>query len=422
MGKITVGILGLGTVGTGVVKLLSRDPRFRIKWVSVRDKTKPRDVDLSSIIVTQDPNEVVNDPEVEIVVEVAGGIEHIFDSIKLAIHNGKHIVTANKEMIARHGSEIFQLAHSNNVTVLFEAAVGGGIPLISTIQRGLQANEISSVAGILNGTTNYILTAMEQRGQSFDEALAGAQDLGFAEADPTNDVEGFDVAYKITILASLAFGRFVDASLVHRQGITRISDLDISMAREFGYRIKMIGLARRGNGCLDVRAHPMLVPLHHLLASVEGASNAIFISGSAVGEVMLVGPGAGQMPTASAVVGDLINLASALRLPDFAPYFQPAIDSEEFPLCSIEDSESAFYIRLETQDTPGVIGNIGHALGGHQVSVHSLLQRGVTQASAATIILLTHRASERNIARAIREIEAQASTRQVGVILRVFGQ
>ena len=422
MGKITVGILGLGTVGTGVVKLLSRDPRFRIKWVSVRDKTKPRDVDLSSIIVTQDPNEVVNDPEVEIVVEVAGGIEHIFDSIKLAIHNGKHIVTANKEMIARHGSEIFQLAHSNNVTVLFEAAVGGGIPLISTIQRGLQANEISSVAGILNGTTNYILTAMEQRGQSFDEALAGAQDLGFAEADPTNDVEGFDVAYKITILASLAFGRFVDASLVHRQGITRISDLDISMAREFGYRIKMIGLARRGNGCLDVRAHPMLVPLHHLLASVEGASNAIFISGSAVGEVMLVGPGAGQMPTASAVVGDLINLASALRLPDFAPYFQPAIDSEEFPLCSIEDSESAFYIRLETQDTPGVIGNIGHALGGHQVSVHSLLQRGVTQASAATIILLTHRASERNIARAIREIEAQASTKQVGVILRVFGQ
>lgn len=420
MGKITVGILGLGTVGTGVVKLLSRDPRFRIKWVAVRDKTKPRDVDLSSIIVTQHPNEVVNDPEVEIVVEVAGGIEHIFDSIKRAIHSGKHIVTANKEMIARHGSEIFQLAHLNNVTVLFEAAVGGGIPLISTIQRGLQANEISSVAGILNGTTNYILTAMEERGQTFEEALVGAQQLGFAEANPTNDVEGFDVAYKITILASLAFGRFVDASLVHRQGITRISDLDISMAREFGYRIKMIGLARRGNGCLDVRAHPMLVPLHHPLASVEGASNAIFISGSAVGEVMLVGPGAGQMPTASAVVGDLINLASALRLPDFAPYFQPAIHSEEVPLCSIEDSESAFYIRLETQDTPGVIGNIGHALGGHQVSVHSLLQRGITQAGAATIILLTHRASERNVARAIREIEAQASTKQVGVLLRVF--
>src|SRR5438034_3336749 len=310
MAKITIGILGLGTVGTGVVKLLSSDPRFRIKWVAVRDKSKVRDVDLSSIRVTDQPTDVVSDPEVEIVVEVAGGLEHIYESIKRAITNGKHIVTANKEMIARHGSEIFQLSHRNNVTVLFEAAVGGGIPLISTLQRGLQANQISSVAGILNGTTNYILTAMEALGQSFDDALAGAQKLGFAEADPTNDVEGFDVAYKITILASLAFGRFVDSDSVHREGITRISDLDIAMANEFGYRIKMIGLAKRGSGCLDVRAHPMLVPLHHPLASVEGASNAIFISGSAVGEVMLVGPGAGQMPTASAVVGDLINLAS----------------------------------------------------------------------------------------------------------------
>lgn len=411
----------MGTVGTGVVKLLSLDPRFKIKWVAVRDKSKPREVDLSSIRVTEKPDDIVNDPEVEIVVEVAGGIEHIYESIKRAIEKGKHVVTANKEMIARHGSEIFLLANRNNVTVLFEAAVGGGIPLISTIQRGLQANEISSVAGILNGTTNYILTAMEDRGQGFHDALADAQRLGFAEADPTNDVEGFDVAYKITILASLAFGRFVDASLVHRQGITRVTDLDIAMAKEFGYRIKMIGLAKRGKGCLDVRAHPMLVPLHHLLASVEGASNAIFISGSAVGEVMLVGPGAGQMPTASAVVGDLINLASALRLPDFAPYFQPAIDSEQAALCSIEDSESAFYIRLETEDAPGVIGNIGHALGVHHVSVHSLLQRGVPRSGPATIILLTHRASERNVARAIKEIEAQASTKEVGVVLRVFG-
>jgi homoserine dehydrogenase len=377
---------------------------------------------LSSIRITDDPNDLVNDPEVEIVVEVAGGLEHIYASITRAIANGKHIVTANKEMIARHGSEIFQLANRKNVTVLFEAAVGGGIPLISTIQRGLQANEISSVAGILNGTTNYILTSMEQQSQSFDDALKSAQQLGFAEADPTNDVEGFDVAYKITILASLAFGRFVDANTVYRQGISRITDIDIAMAKEFGYRIKMIGLARRGDGCLDVRAHPMLIPLHHPLASVEGASNAIFISGSAVGEVMLLGPGAGQMPTASAVVGDLINLASALRLPDFAPYFQPTINSGAVPLCPLDDYESAFYIRLETEDTPGVIGNIGHALGGNQVSLHSLLQRGVPQSGPATIILLTHRAYERKVARALQEIEAQSSTRQVGIALRVFGE
>jgi homoserine dehydrogenase len=390
--------------------------------VAVRDKSKPREVDLSSIRVTDKPFDIVNDPEVEIIIEVAGGINPPYELIKRAIEQGKHIVTANKEVIAKHGSEIFELADRNNVTVLFEAAVGGGVPLISTIQRGLQANEISSVAGILNGTTNYILTAMQERGQRFEDALSEAQRLGFAEADPTNDIEGFDVAYKITILATLAFGRTVDTDSVHREGISKVTDLDIAVAREFGYRIKMIGLARRGAGCLDVRAHPMLVPIHHLLASVEGANNAIFISGHAVGQVMLVGPGAGQMPTASAVVGDLINLASALRLPDFAPYFQPSIDTNEFPVCSIEDSESAFYIRLETDDTPGVIGNIGHALGGHSVSVHSLLQRGITREGAATIILLTHRASERNVARALREIEAQAKTRQVGVVLRVFGE
>lgn len=420
MAKITLGILGLGTVGTGVIKLLSDDPRFRIKWVAVRDKTKARKVDLSTVRLTEDPMEIVRDPEVEIIIEVAGGIKPIYEVIRSAIEQGKHVVTANKELIATHGSELFDRANHHNVTILFEAAVGGGIPLISTIQRGLEANKISSVAGILNGTTNYILSEMEGRGQSFDEALSGAQQLGFAESDPTNDVEGFDVAYKITILASLAFGRFVDAESVYRQGISAVTDVDMKTAKEFGYRVKMIGLARRGDGCLDVRAHPMLVPLHHLLASVEGANNAIFISGDAVGQVMLVGPGAGQMPTASAVVGDLINLASALRLPDFAPYFQPTIDASEVPVCSVEDGESAFYIRLETQDSPGVIGNIGHALGSHQVSLHSLVQRGVTDTGDATIILLTHRSSERNVARAIREIEAQATTLRIGLVLRVF--
>jgi homoserine dehydrogenase len=420
MAKISVGVIGLGTVGTGVIKLLQNDPRFRVKWVAVRDKAKSRAVELSAIRITDQPFDLVNDPELEIIIEVAGGTNPAYEIIHNAITQGKHIVTANKEVIAKHGSEIFDLAHRHNVTVLFEAAVGGGIPLISTIQRGLQANEIQSVAGILNGTTNYILTAMQERGQTFAEALAAAQALGYAEADPTNDVEAFDVAYKITILASLAFGKFVHTDEVYRQGITRVSDTDIAMAREFGYRIKLIGLARRGDGCLDVRAHPMLVPTHHPLASVEGANNAIFIKGHAVGEVMLVGPGAGQMPTASAVVGDLINLASALRLPDFAPYFQPIIASGEAPLCSVDDAEGCFYIRLEAEDTAGVIGNIGHALGGHGVSVHSFLQRGVARDGAATVVLLTHRTKERNLMRAIREIEAQAKTREVGIVLRVF--
>src|ERR1051325_9220676 len=353
MAKISVGVIGIGTVGIGVVKLLQNGPRFRIKWVAVRDKAKSRQVDLTAIRVTDQPFDLVNDPELEIIIEGAGGTNPAHEIICSAIAQGKHIVEENKEVIAKHGSEIFDLAHRHNVTVLFEAAVGGGIPLISTLQRGLQANEISAVAGILNGTTNYILTSMQERGQSFADALGDAQRLGFAEADPTNDVEAFDLAYKITILASLAFGKFVNTDAVYRQGITQITDLDITMAREFGYRIKLIGLARRGAGCLDVRAHPMLVPVHHLLAAVEGASNAIFISGHAVGEVMLVGPGAGQMPTASAVVGDLINLASALKLPDFAPFFHPVIAADQAPLCEVEDAESAFYIRLETDDTPG---------------------------------------------------------------------
>jgi len=420
MAKITVGLIGLGTVGTGVARLLDNDSRFSLKWAAVQDLNKSRAIDLTSIRLTADPNEIADDPEVEIIIEVAGGIGNIYQLIKRAVQHGKHVVTANKEVIAKHGAELFELAHQQNVTILFEAAVGGGIPLISTIQRGLQANAISRVAGILNGTTNYILTSMDIRGQTFEAALKEAQELGFAEADPTNDIESFDVAYKITILASLAFGKFVSADSVYRQGITRITDFDIRMAREFGYRIKLIGLARRGEGCLDVRAHPMLVPAHHPLASVEGANNAIFISGSAVGEVMLVGPGAGQMPTASAIVGDLINLASALRLPDFAPYFHPAIESADAPVCPIDDSESRFYVRLETEDTPGVIGYIGHALGGHHVSLHSLLQRGIANNGIATIVLLTHRAKEANMARALREIEAQATTSQVGVVLRVF--
>ena len=420
MAKITIGIIGLGTVGAGVVKLLGQDSRFRIKWVAVRDRTKQREVDLSAMRVTQDPRELVEDPEVEIVIEVAGGIRDIYSHVKSAIEHGKHIVTANKELIAKHGREIFALADQRNVTVLFEAAVGGGIPLISTLQRGLQANEISRVAGILNGTTNYILTQIQESGTSFDQALSEAQKKGFAEADPTDDVEGFDVAYKISILASLAFGSFVDLQSVYRQGISKVTDADIAIAREFGYRIKMLGIASAHQGALDVRAHPTLVPIHHPLASVEGVNNAIFIEGSAVGQIMLLGPGAGQMPTASAVVGDIINLASALRLPDFSPYFQPAIGATERRIASIEETTSAFYIRMDAADTPGVIGNLGNALGRHGVSLHSLVQRGLKVDGSATIILLTHETPTANMTAALREIETQATTKQIGIALRVL--
>lgn len=425
--KTTLGIFGLGTVGTGVVTLLGDNPQFEIRAIAVRDRAKPRDIDLSSFEVTGDPFKLADDPKIEILVEVAGGVDPAYQVIKRAITNGKHIVTANKELIAKHGPELFDLANRHNVTIFFEAAVGGGIPLISTLHRGLQANRISRVAGIVNGTTNYILTKMEREQKSFAEALGEAQAAGYAEADPTDDVEGRDVAYKIAILSSLAFQAPIEVEKVYRQGITAISDLDIKLAAEFGYRIKMIGLAQPGAGdsgvspsqALDVRVHPMLVPRHHPLAGIEGVNNAIFIKGSAVGEIMLYGPGAGRFPTASAVVGDIINLASAIKLPDFARYFQLPISSQVSDIFPIGETTNAYYIRLDTEDSPGVIGNLGHAFGEHGVSLHSVLQKHVAD-DAATIVLLTHQVKEKQAQAALAEISAQPTTRQIGVVLRVL--
>jgi homoserine dehydrogenase len=419
--KTTLGIFGLGTVGTGVVALLRDNPQFEIRGIAVRDRNKPREIDLSQFEITDDPFKMADDPEIEIIVEVAGGLDPAYELIKYAITKGKHIVTANKEVIAKHGPEIFDLTNRHNVTIFFEAAVGGGIPLISTLQRGLQANRISRVAGIVNGTTNYILTRMEQEQKPFSLALSEAQAKGYAEADPADDIEGYDVVYKIAILSSLAFRSPIEVEKIYRQGIAQITDLDIKLAAEFGYRIKMIGLAQPGDGeSIDVRAHPMLVPIHHPLAGVEGVNNAIFISGSAVGEIMLSGPGAGRFPTASAVVGDVINIASALKLPDFGRYFQSPISSRVRDVFPIEETINAYYIRLETLDSPGVIGNLGHAFGAHTVSLHSITQKGVTGDGAATIVLLTHRVRERHVLEALSDISAQATTRQIGVVLRVL--
>jgi homoserine dehydrogenase len=420
--KTTLGIFGLGTVGTGVVTLLCDNPQFNIRLIAVRDRNKPREIDLSTFEITDDPFRLADDPQIEIIVEVAGGIVPAYEVIKRAITRGKHVVTANKEVIAKHGPEIFELANSHNVTIFFEASVGGGIPLISTLQRGLQANRISRVAGIVNGTTNYILTRMTLEQKPFAEALQEAQAAGYAEADPTDDIEGRDVVYKIAILSSLAFQSPVEVEKIYRQGISQISDLDIKLAAEFGYCIKMVGLAQPAEGRqLDVRAHPMLVPLHHPLASVEGVHNAIFINGSAVGEIMLSGPGAGRFPTASAVVGDVINVASALKLPDFARYFQLPISPQVNQVLPIEETLNAYYIRLETDDSPGVIGSLGQAFGNHHVSLHSITQKGGRGNGTATIVLLTHQVRERQLQDALNEIRAQSTTRQIGVVLRVLG-
>ncbi len=418
MGRVVLGMIGLGTVGSGVVRLLAEDRQLVLKKVAVRDPKRIRQIE-PSCPVTSNVQEIIDDPEVEILVEVMGGEEPALEYIERAIERRKHIVTANKEVLAKHGPHLFALARKKGVAIFFEASVAGGIPLISTISRGLEANQLASVTGILNGTTNFILSRMEEKGESYQSALAEAQSLGYAEADPTNDVDGHDVAYKLSILSALAHGRFVKPSEIFKEGIRGVFPEDISQAREFGYRVKLIGTTRRVDQQLAVRVHPTLVPLNHPLAAVSGSNNGILVTGDAVGEIVMVGPGAGQMPTASAVVGDIINLASALKLPDFASYFQPEIGSEWAETKPADDWICPFYLRLSVADTPGVIGRVGTIFGAHHVSIQSIIQRGVHD-TGATIIILTHEVSNANMAAALKDLEACDFLHKLASCTRIF--
>lgn len=340
MSKIVAGLIGLGTVGTGVVRLLEHQNHIRLKTIAVRDIRKKREVS-PSCLVTENVQDIIQDPEIELVIEVAGGIEPVYSYLEAALRAGKHVVTANKKLLARRGPELFSLARAKGVNIFFEASVAGGVPLISTLQKGLNANHINSIAGILNGTTNYILTKMHSSGCSFAEALKEAQELGFAEADPTDDVEGHDVAHKLSILAALSFGRFANPEHIHREGITAITARDIALAKANGCVIKLIGLGLPlANDKVELRVHPVLVPFGHPFYAVNGAENAILVSGSAVGQILLSGPGAGREPTASAVVGDALNLAQVINLPEFESFFQPEIHTTWASLT--EESELGF--------------------------------------------------------------------------------
>lgn len=433
MGRVVVGMIGLGTVGAGVVKLLSQERHLSLKKIAVADPGKKRSI-TPTCPVTGNVSEVIDDPEIEILIEVMGGERPAVDYILAAIDRHKHIVTANKELLAKHGPKLFQRASEKGVAIFFEASVAGGIPLISTLSKGLEANKFHSVTGILNGTTNFILSRMEEKQASYQSALAEAQSLGFAESDPTNDVDGHDVAYKLSILSALAYGRFVKPDDILKEGIRAITAEDISHAQEFGYRIKLVGSASRSitsestqsppvnradNPALDVRVHPMLVPLSHSLAAVSGSANGILVNGDVVGEIIMVGPGAGQMPTASAVVGDTINLASALKLPDFASYFQPAINPEWAEVSPPGQYKCPYYLRLSVTDTPGVIGRIGTIFGKHNISIQSILQRGVHE-TGATIVILTHDVSNAEMDKAIAELKSCDFLSKMDSCLRIF--
>jgi homoserine dehydrogenase len=419
---VNIGLLGLGTVGGGTVKVLKRNAGeitrragrdIHILAAAARDLERARICDTEGLRLTTDPFEIVTDPDVDIVVELIGGLNPAQDLVLKALEAGKHVVTANKMLIALHGNEIFAKAREKGLMVAFEAAVAGGIPIIKTLREGLSGNRVEWLAGIINGTCNFILTEMREKGRDFGDVLAEAQALGYAEADPTFDVEGVDAAHKLTILASIAFGIPLQFSRVYTEGITGITALDVAYAEALGYRIKLLGIARRAADGIELRVHPTLIPERRLIANVNGVMNAIVVKGDAVGPTLYYGAGAGAEPTASSVVADIIDVVRTLtsdpenRVPHLA--FQPGAIAD-LPILPIEEVETAYYLRLRAEDKPGVLADVTRILADHGISIEAIIQKeppeGETQ---LPVILLIHKVRERELNAAVRRIEGLAT-------------
>ncbi|MBO1061981.1 MAG: homoserine dehydrogenase [Aphanizomenon sp.] len=427
---VKLGILGLGTVGTGTVQLLQdkvgRHPLLQeidIYRVGVRSLTKPRAVELSPEVITTDLEAIVNDPAVDIVVELMGGLEPARTLILTAINNGKHVVTANKAVISRFGAEIFTAANQAGVYVLLEAAVGGGIPVIQPLKQSLSVNRISAIMGIVNGTTNYILTRMQTEGSEFDDVLADAQRLGYAEADPTADVDGLDAGDKIAILASLGFDGRINREDVYCEGIRQVTKTDIAYSAKLGFVIKLLGIAQHldtDNSQLSVRVHPTLVPKNHPLASINGVYNAILIEGEPIGQVMLFGPGAGAGATASAVSSDILNLVATLKTNTAKPNPLLACRHQHYSqITPISELVTRFYARFLSKDQAGVIGRLGTCFGNYGVSLESVVQTGF-QGELAEIVVVTHYVQEGDFRQALAEIQAMESIDSIPSVLRVL--
>ena len=363
----------------------------------------------------------MTDPEIDVVIEVAGGVNPAFDLLKTAINNGKHIVTANKELLAKEGSELFKLAKEKNVIILYEAAVAGGIPIIMPVKTTLSANKISKIAAILNGTTNYILTKMHEQNLSYDIALKQAQELGYAETDPTGDVEGYDASYKIAILSTISFNKKVSIDKIYREGITNIKAQDIQSAKDLGYRIKLIAMGQvLADGKIDVRVHPMLVAEKHLLAKVNNATNSIMLTGYPVGELVLTGPGAGAEPTASSVVGDLLILASELNTTE-KPLPQTICNHEEIAdQIEIGETYNDYYISITASNHPGAIGVIGTICGKNNINISTIMQKGINPDNTAQIVVITETSKESDIQNALKEILESDCIKNIDNLLRVM--
>ena len=422
---IGVGILGLGNVGGALAGLIAEHGQMIgaragvtlvVERVAVRNVSKVRELSLPDGVLTADAAAVVDDPAVDVVVEVIGGIEPARSLILAALAQGKPVVTANKELLANVGAELFEAAEAGGVDLLFEASVAGGIPLIRPLRESLAGEKIRRVTGIVNGTTNFILTRMSEEGSSFADALAEAQSLGYAERDPTADVEGFDAAAKAAILASIAFGAKVVAGDVYREGIAQITAADITAARDLGFVVKLLAVAEDLDGSIAVRVHPAMIPAQHPLASVRGSFNAVFIEGAAVGELMLYGRGAGGGPTAVAVLGDLVDAAKNLRSGARGATFGTL---SLVPIHSIDEIESQFYVTVDVADRPGVLSAIAGVFGKYDVSIQSMQQQG--RGEEAHRIFVPHRAREADLRATMHEVGALDAVERVGSVLRVVG-
>lgn len=429
MKPINVGLLGLGTVGGGTLTVLRRNAEeitrragreIRVLRAAVRnlDKAKALAGDLP---LTTNPFDVVDDPAIDIVVELIGGLEPARELVLQAIANGKHVVTANKHLVAKHGNEIFAAAQAKGVMVAFEAAVAGGIPIIKALREGLTANRIEWLAGIINGTSNFILTEMRDKGAAFEDVLKEAQRLGYAEADPTFDIEGIDAAHKLTILSAIAFGIPMQFDRAYTEGISRLTREDVQYAEELGYRIKLLGIARRAENGIELRVHPTLIPERRLIANVDGAMNAVLVKGDAVGPTLYYGAGAGAEPTASAVVADLVDVTRLHtadphhRVPHLA--FQPD-QLADTPILPMDEVRTAYYLRLRAFDRPGVLADITRILADGSISIDAMVQKEPAEGEEeVNIILLTHVTVEKNINAAIAKIEALDSV--AGKVMRI---
>jgi len=429
MKPINVGLLGLGTVGGGTLTVLRRNAEeitrragreIRVVRAAVRNPEKAKLL-AGDLPLTINPFDVVDDPNIDIVVELIGGLEPARELVMQAIANGKHVVTANKHLVAKHGNEIFAAAQAKGVMVAVEAAVAGGIPIIKALREGLTANRIEWLAGIINGTSNFILTEMRDKGAAFDDVLKQAQALGYAEADPTFDIEGIDAAHKLTILSAIAFGIPMQFDRAYTEGISKLTREDVQYAEELGYRIKLLGIARRAESGIELRVHPTLIPERRLIANVDGAMNAILVKGDAVGPTLYYGAGAGAEPTASAVIVDLVDVTRLHtadphhRVPHLA--FQPD-QLADTPILPMDEVRTAYYLRLRVFDRPGVLADITRILADSNISIDAMVQKEPAEGEEqATIILLTHITVEKNVNAAIAKIEALDSV--AGKVMRI---